>query len=786
MDAFAKSGWINNIFCFSNVYVYVNIKLLSFIVIIGIVFPFFIASAEMNDRHIELHEVVVRPGKTRYSKKNNPAVDFIEQVMARRHMTDPRLTHSHYQYGLYERMQLGVCDFKVDSAGALGFLNQYMDTSAISGRSVLNLTVKEKISDVYYRRSPSTVKEVVRLRNRHGLDDLVADAASLQTVFEEVLRPVDLYESDDIMLMRQKFVSPLGRLATDFYKFYLSDTVADADNGDSLVVVSFIPHNPAMPSFNGRIYVVKGDSTMFIRKAEMRLPKEANVNFVSDMYLLQEYDRAPDGSRLKTRDEIIVEASYLTARAYASRLSIYNSHSFAPPADSTLFSDPREVIERNDLGESIVGFRPSDTGRGAANMDRMIADLRTNGVFRWCEKIIRTLVSNYIRPWGTDSKIAIGPIFSIISKNGLEGWRLRLGGMTTAALSPRIFVSGYAAYGFKDRRWKYAAQLEYSFINKKQHSGEFPIRSLQLSHTYDVDRPWQKLDNSDAFFNSLSRTSNNLMTYRRQTALGFTYETYANLAVNISLTHTRQEESPYVPFVDGNMNRYGSFKQTALTLDLRYAPGEKYYQSMDKRRSLTKDAPIFRLVHTWAPAGVFGTRWGVNKTEISIDKRWWFSAWGHLDTRLGAGHVWNKTVFTSLLIPNTNVSYFIQGRAFSLMNPLEFVNDTYAEVHLTYSANGALLNYIPLVKKLKLREIIGIHSIWGRLSNRNNPSRHPDLLEFPLDAGTTSMGRVPYVELNVGLDNIFRLLRVDYVCRLTHNGPGLPRHGVRFGLHFTF
>lgn len=706
--------------------------------------------------------------------------------MARRNMTDPRRNNAHYQYGLYERMQLGVCDFKVDSAGALGFLKQYMDTSALSDRMVLNLSVKEKVSDVYYRREPQAEKEVVRLRNRHGLDDLVADAASLQTVFEEILRPVDLYESDNIMLMRQQFVSPLGRLATDFYKFYLSDTIADEAYGDSLVVVSFVPHNPSMPSFNGRIYVVKGDSAMFIRRAEMRMPKDANVNFIKEMYLLQEYDRAPDGSRLKITDEVILEASYLTARAYASRLSVYNSHSFNAPADTALFEDPRAVIEQTDLSESIVSYRPADMGHGAANMDRMISDLRSKKFFRWSEKILRSLVSDHIRPWGVKSPVAFGPIFSLVSKNGLEGWRTRVGATTTAYMSPRFFAKGYVAYGFKDKKVKYMGQVEYSFIDKKEHQGEFPIRAISVEHKYDVDRLGQNYNSSDAFFTSVSRTANNLMTYRRQTSVKFSYETYANLAINIGVTHTRQEESPYVQFYDGNMQHFSHFQQTALIVDLRYAPGEKYYQSMNRRKLITKDAPVFRITHTWAPSGVFGTRWGVNKTEFSISKRWWFSSWGHLDTRVGAGHVWDQSVFASMLVPATNVSYFIQDGSFSLMNPLEFVNDTYAEIHLNYNANGAILNYIPWIKKLKLREIIGIHSIWGHLSNRNNPANNPNLLQFPVEAGTTRMGKVPYVELNVGLGNIFRLFQVQYVRRLTHNGPGLPKHGVQFGIHFTF
>ncbi len=742
--------------------------------------------SDADDRHLELQELVVRPKKEKYSKKNNPAVEFVRKVMERRNLTDPRLNNDYYNHGVYERINLGIVNFPIDSGGALGFLAEYVDTTELTGRPVLNLSVKEKLSDVHYRRDPQSRREVIRLRNRHGLDDLLGDAASVQTIFEEVMQPVDLYDTDDIYLLRQKFVSPLGRVATDFYKFYLTDTIADAERGDSLIVLSFVPHNPVTPGFNGRLYVVKGDSTMFIRRAEMRLPKDANINFISDMLLLQEYDRGPDGSRLKLRDEVLIEASYMGIDAYATRLSVYNNHNYRQPADTAVFDSDVEVIERNDLSESIVSYRPIDTPSGAGKMQQMMSRLRQNKVYYWGEKVLGTLTADWIRPGGAKAPVAIGPIFSTISHNDLEGWRLRLGAMTTANLSRRFFASAYGAYGFRDHRAKYGASLEYSFVDKKFHPGEFPIRSLKVSHSYDTDRLGQAYAQTGTLFNSITRGRNDLMTYRRLTSVAFNYETDHNMNFSIGLTHTRQEATEFVQFIDGNGRRFGHFQQTAAVFEFRWAPGEKYYQSINGRKRLTTTAPVLRLTHTWAPAGAFGTRWGVNKTEMMFDKRWFFSSWGHMDLRLGAGHVWEQTVFPSLLVPNVDLSYIFKKNSFSLMNAMEFVNDSYVELHLNYDANGALLNYIPLVNKLKLRELVGFHAIWGTLSRRNNPACNADLLQFPELAGTKPMGSMPYMELNVGLGNILRFVSVEYVRRLTHTGPGLPRNGVRVGFNFSF
>lgn len=735
---------------------------------------------------MELQELTVRPKREKYSKKNNPAVDFLRQVMAHRNLTDPCLNNDFYNHGLYERINIGIINFPIDSAGALGFLREYVDTTELTGRPVLNLTVKEKLSDIHYRRSPKTRREVVRLRNRHGLDDLMGDAASIQTVFDDLMQPVDLYAADDIFLLRQKFVSPLGRLAPDVYRFYLTDTVADQAQGDSLIVLSFAPHNPTTPGFNGRLYVVKGDSAMFIRRAEMRLPKDANVNFISDMYLRQEYDRAPDGSRLKTRDEVIIEANYLGTDAYATRQSILNNHNFRQPKDSTIFLSPREVIERNDLNPMATDFRPADTPGGVSRMASMMNRLRSNKVYYWGEKVISTLVSDWVYPGGDKAKFGLGPIFSSVSHNDLEGWRLRLGAMTTANLSRRWFPSGYAAYGFEDKKMKYGAALEYSFIDKKLHPGEFPIRSVKVSHSYDTDRLGQAYSQTGTIFNSLTRGRNDLMTYRRLSEASFNYETYRNLKFSIGISHCRQEATPYVQFRDGHGQEFSHFNQTAAVFEFRWAPNEKYFQSINGRKQLTTTAPVLRLTHTFAPGGFVGTRWGVNKTELQVDKRWYFSAWGHLDARLGGGHVWGQTVFPSLLVPDVNLSYLFKSKSFSLMNAMEFVNDSYVELHLNYSANGAVLNYVPLIKKLKLRELLGFHAIWGYLSDRNNPALNPNLLLFPESAGTRPMGKVPYMEFHVGVGNILRIFSVEYVHRLTHRGPGLPRNGVRASFNFSF
>jgi hypothetical protein len=764
-------------------------------VLLATISPIIGRAADPAERHLELKEVEVKPKRVKYSKKNNPAVDFVRRVMDARHLTDPKEISPYYQYGEYERINIGMLDFDVDSTARFGFLHQYVDTSNVSESTVLNLSVKEKVSDHYFRRNPRTHREVVLATNRRGIDDAITDDASMQTFLNDVFREIDLYQANDITILQNRFVSPLGSIATDFYKYYLTDTIADAKHpADSLVVLSFVPKNPAMFGFNGKLYVVKGDSTMFIRRVQMRLPKAANVNFVRNLLIEQEYDRAPNGSRLKLRDELTVEMSVLSRGFYARRTTVYNSHSFSAPADSSILSDPREVIDRSpgsaDAAKAeVVRFRPLDMQQGETHMDDMISRLRAQPLYYWTEQVMRVLVSGYIYPGGTSAKVGIGPMLSLLSYNDLEGLRMHVGGITTAKLSPRWFARGYAAYGMRDEKWKYSGEVEYSFIDKRRHSREFPVRSFRLNHTYDVDMLGQQYTttNSDAFFLSLKRDPDNKLTYRRTTSLEFNFEFYNQFSVMARLRHMRQEATRFVTFTDGLGQSFSHYQQTEGTLQLRYAPGEKFYQSATLRVPINFDAPIFTLTHTFAPRNFAGARWGVNKTELSIEKRFWFSTWGYVDAQVAGGHVWGRSVFPSLLIPNANLSYIIQPNTYSLLSAMEFINDSYASTELTYWANGAILNYIPVLKHLKLREVVCFRALYGHLSRRNDPQYNPDLLEFPADVNVQRMSSTPYMELSVGLENIFKFLRVDYVRRLSYrNTPGTDRDGVRIGMHFTF
>lgn len=744
-----------------------------------------------------LEEVVVtKKSKEKYSKKNNPAVILMERIRKESPKYDPK-NHEYFNYDKYEKMVFALNDFSPEQkknwfTKKFNFIFEFCDTSEISGKPILPISVKEKASKVLYRKSPEADKEVVKGFKRDGIDD-VFDDESIQRFMEDVFREIDIFQND-ITLMQNRFVSPLSHIASNYYKFYLTDTIPL--NGVPHIELSFAPHNPESFGFNGRLYVSRDDSTMFISKVVMQVPKAINLNYVKNIYVVQDYVKAEDGSRLKVNDDMTVEFEIIpgTQGLYARRQTGYRNFVFDAPDDEF---DSYYDKEGKSFYNDYAAVQPEQFWKdnrqipiktNEQSMKKLLAKLREVPAFYWTEKIVVILVSGYIKT-GKESKFDIGPMNTLISANTAEGVRLRLGGMTTANLSKHWFARGYAAYGFRDNKLKYGGELEYSFIEKKYHSREFPIHSLKLEHQYDVDQLGQHylFTNMDNIFLSWKRQADTKITYRRRTKFDYKMERNGGFSFDIGFKHEIQEPSRWLPFENGYGDQFKRYTQSAFSLTLRYAPGETFYQTKSDRIPINMDAPVFQLTHEYGPKGFLGSDFCTNRTEFSVQKRFWFSSFGYSDVILKAGKIWSSVYYPALMWPNANLSYTIQPESYTLMNAMEFANDQYLSWDLTYWGNGVLFNRIPIVKYLRLREVISFRGLYGKLSDRNNPEYNNDLLQFPFDAFTAPMKKQPYMELGVGIDNILTILRIDYVWRLTYRDtPNVDKSGLRVQLHFTF
>lgn len=754
-------------------------------------------TVELVPSGVMLSEVIVKPRKEKYSKKNNPAVELMTRIRNAREKTDPR-RHDYYSYGKYERLSMAINDFNAEGnfswlGSKFKFMNEYVDTSEVSGTPILNFMVKEKISDVRYSDRGNEKKEYVKGLRQEGIDNISHDPDASRQVLEDVFREVDIYDND-VTLLQNRFVSPLAKIGPDFYKYYLTDTVELA--GDTCIVLSFVPHTPETWGFIGKLFVEKNDPTMFIKRVEMFLPHTINVNYLDGFTLVQEFEKAPDGSRLKTVDDMVVEMSMFPGlpKIYSRRNTAYSDFSFAEPEPITgddlreiqgeiVLDDARSKDAEYWAEERIV---PLENGEGRVN--EMIARMRNVPIYYWTERTLRLLFSGYVH-LGKPSKFDYGPVNTSISYNTAEGVRLRAGGMTTANLSKRWFARGYVARGFRDHKWKYRGELEYSFHDKEYHSREFPVHSLRLTSLYDLDQLGQKYSasNQDNIFLSFKRMEDTRVTYHYSNSLEYTLELENNFSVVATANFERQEATKWIPFTDGHGRNYGHYDEMSFKLTLRYAPGERFVQGRNRRLPVNLDAPVFELSHSYAPQGLLGSMFTLNRTEFKFSKRFWFSAFGYLDAIVKAGHAWSPAPYMDLCLPDANLSYTIQPESYALMNPLEFINDSYASIDLEYWMNGLIFNRIPLIKKLKLREVVSFKSLWGHLSDRNNPANNKNLFVFPENVHVTPMTSEPYMEISAGIDNILRMFRVDSVWRLSYrNSPDAPNWGIRFAMHLSF
>lgn len=750
---------------------------------------------------IALEEVIVKPKRERYRRRDNPAVAFVRKVIDARDGNDPR-NRDYFSYDRYERIVFALNDYvpkkRADGkTGKFDFVADFVDTLEV-GTTILPVSEKEKLEHVYWRKSPKSEKRVVVGAKSSGVDE-VFSRDGVQQFLDEAFKEVDIFQNN-IPLFLQRFVSPLSTIGPAFYKYYLLDTLQM--EGRPVVDLGFVPFNSESFGFTGHLFVPL-DSTYFVRRAILNVPKDINLNFVSGMTIEQTFERAADGTRIITKDDIRINFKIIEKSNgfYAQRLNAYSHHSFDPPSGerARVFSENAPVIVADDAYKKGNDFweasRPDELKKKNPNsVEKLMAKFRSVPVFYFMEKAVSILVSGYIP---TDknpekNKFDLGPMNSTINGNAIEGARFRVGGGTTPVFNKHWFFEGYAAYGTRDKKMKYDALVEYSFNPRKDFRLEYPMHSLRFEYMYDINKLGQNYmyTSKDNVMLAIRRKKDTRATYLRRAELTYTREHYNGISYGAVVRNFREYATPYAEFnrigADGSLSPVGRYDMTELELKFRYGRNERFYQTRTQRVPITYDALIFNLSHTMARKGLLGSSFNYHRTELGVQKRFWFSAFGYADLIAKAGKVWSKVPYPLLIIPNANLTYTIQPEAYTNMNAMEFINDEYMSWDLTYYLNGNLFNRIPLIKKLKWREVFCFRGLWGHLTDKNNPMKNGEgLYAFPAGSGT--MGRAPYMEVSVGIENIFKFLRLDYVWRLNYlDNPDIQHRGVRATMRLSF
>ncbi len=743
-----------------------------------------------------LSEVVIKPGRERYSRKENPAVAFVRQVIEHKDQGSP-YNEAYYSHDRYDKTTFALNNFDEYKQNKklyrkFDFLKEYVDTSQVTGKPVLTVSIREALGTDYYRRSPRSEKQYLKAVRRDGIDEIIP-RQGMETMMNEVFRDVDIYENN-ITLFTNKFVSPLSKMGPSFYKYYLSDTLEI--DGRPHVDLTFVPFTSESFGFTGHLYVTL-DSTYFVRRVLMNFPQKINLNFVDNMKLQQEFSRTPEGIRLLQHEEITVEFKLKEKSdgIFSRRQVTYYNHSFEKPQWEEVFNKSERVIEAPEALYQENAYwqaeRPGTIGEKEDAVDRLMDQLRHHPAYYWTEKGISVLFNGYLNIPEEKPKFYFGPLNSTVSGNALEGTRLRAGGMTSAHLNPHWLARGFVAYGTRDSKCKYLGELEYSFKPKKEYANEFPIHSLKAAYEYDTRQYGQNylLANKDNMFLSVKRKTDDKIGYSRKAELMYTHESHSGFSYYVTTRYRTEEASRFIPFEirlpGGTPEFRRDFSISELEVKLRYSPHEKFMQTQWNRYKVSYDAPVFTLAHTSSGKGLLGSDYTYHHTEAGFEKRFWFSAFGYTDAIVRAGKVWNKVPFPLLIIPRVNLTYITQPESYVLMNAMEFLNDQYISWDLTYYLNGFVFNRIPLLKKLEWREILTFRGMYGGLSDKNDPDLTEGLFRFPEES--YKLGNRPYMEAGVGIENVFKVFRFDYTWRLTYRDmPDIDRSGLRITARLNF
>lgn len=748
-----------------------------------------------------LGEIVVK-GKRRekYRRKGNPSVDLMKEVIAHKDSNDIRKT-DYYAVKKYEKTILGINNVTVPKDSlkrnkhSWSYIYNYIDSSEISKKTYLPFSVRENLSEVSFQQNPERLKRTIKAQNNKTIMNVMSEEM-IDNLLNECFTDVQLYDNN-IDIFVEKFMSPLSALATTFYHFYITDTVT-LEDGNRYTEMTFVPANSSDLGFTGYLYITT-DGTYAVKKVKMDIPRDIKLNLVEKLHIEQEFNKNEEGKWAICHERMITEISLIEGLqgGYAKRDAYYTNYQWHD-IDKKIFDREENIVTektaKNQPKEFWADSRPTVLSKNESRIDTLIQKMDESTLFNVGEYLIKTCVEGYMTI-GKHGYFDYGRVMSTYSRNELEGNRFRIGGRTNPALNNRLFLDGYLAYGTKDEKFKYKAELEYSFRDKEFSKMDFPRHSIMANIFYDWDVPSERFlgEYNSSFIHSFKRQKISQFAYVRSQTFRYLYEKGNGFGLNLNVYHN--EETPagelfYKRLSDGQL--VNNIEQTSFNCAISYAPGVHYYQNKSTRYIMNKDVPQFTLSHSTAVKGVLGTQYNCNISEFTFHQKYSFTPLGYTLVAFKAGKVWDKVPFPKLFIPAANLSYINSEECFWLMNNMEFLTDQYASLDIFYNLNGFLLGRIPGIRRLNMKEVFRFKAMYGGLTDKNNPflsknATDETLFQFPTDkyGNQTSFefDNKPYMEVSLGLHNVLKFFMIEVTRRLNYlDNPKASKWGINFGM----
>ena len=684
-----------------------------------------------------------------------------------------------YQCELYNKIQIDInnldekfIDRKIFKP--INFAFENIDTSDLNNKVFLPALITESLSDFYFRKSPPATREIIKANEVSGIEN-----ESFTQYLGGLLLNMNIYDNY-LNVFDKNFVSPIANFGLSTYEYYLEDTILI--DGKSCYQIRFEPKRKQELTFYGTIWI--HDTTFAVKQVDMSTAEDANFNWVNDFYVSQTYDKVNGQYWTLTRDYRLVDMNPFEDQLikvpgfFGHRTVTYNNYLFDQPKTDEFYSTSTEVIvekEASDRSEEWWDENRPDTLKAEEKLIyEMVDSIMSVPAFTYYKKFGKLIGTGY---W-EQGKFDIGPVYKFLSFNAIEGTRFRFGGRTSHSFSRKLMLEGHVAYGTKDQSFKYGGAVKY-MLNRN------PRRAIELSYKYDMEQLGQDPNafSEDNFFASFFRRSpaDKLTMVHEYKAL-YEHEWFAGFSNTVRFIRRDVYSIGDDKFIiNDNGKQYvdNSLVSNEIQLYTRFAYRERYVYGQFERTSFGTKYPVLELLYGYGIPGFPDS--DVEYHRLHFKVRQWYNVAniGWSKYIFETGKIWGKLPYPFLKIHEGNETFLYYPEAGNMVNYYEFISDLYATMYYTHHFDGLFFNKIPLMRKLKWREVIHGRAVWGSLSEENK-----NYSVLPEGSGDVSK---PYFEAGVGIENIFKVGRIDAIWRLSHlDGPDVDRFRIFISFQFAF
>jgi hypothetical protein len=719
---------------------------------------------------VNLLEVVVKAGE-------NPAHRIIRNVIANKKFNNKRKLDA-YQYETYNKVEFDLNRIPKEMREKkifkpIKFVFDNVDSLNSGEKPSLPIFITEAISDMYYRSNPSLKKEVIRASKVTGIEN-----TSVTSVMGDMYQNINIYDNH-ILVFGKDFVSPISDNGLFYYKYYLEDSLFIGST--RCYQIRFKSKRPQELCFSGNMWI--SDTTWAVKRIEMSIPKDANINFINAANVIQEFSQI-DSTWMLSKDRLIIDFAMNKNQVgiYGRKTTSYKDFKINQPKDPKFYEFGDKILVEDAASKKSDEFWNSNRHDSLSIREKkiyhMIDTIKTLPIYKTWVDVLTLFVSGY----KTVNNFEIGPYFNLVSYNKIEGLRTRFGGRTSSKFSRWYELQGYVAYGFTDEKFKYSVGFK-SFISKKPHR---QLVGMTYKSDYEILGQSQNGFSQDNIFASLFRTSplTNL-TRVDKTDAWFEREWVDGLTSKVTLTGrtiTPLLTNTYTYYKnDGSIATKENIKNTEVRVNMRFAFKEKFISGDFSRISLGTKWPVMQVNYSKSLQNAFRGEYDYQKVVLNLsDRVRLISLLGYTDYTAEVGKIFGSVPYPLMELHGGNETYVYDYMSFNMMKYYEFASDQYASVGMFHHFEGLLFNKVPLLKKLKWREVVTCKALWGSVNDKNRKT-----LIFPNTLN--ALGNEPYVEVSAGVENIFKVFRIDALWRSTYlRERSIENFGVKFGFQLAF